>query len=87
MIIFNEEQIIELHKQLIEETGGSHGVRDKALLDSAYSAAFQCFNNQELFSDYSAKSCTFSFRLNKKSSVYRRKQMNRDTCYADSACT
>ena len=25
MMIISKEQIIELHKQLIEETGGSHG--------------------------------------------------------------
>ena len=49
MIIISKEQIIDLHKQLIEETGGSHGLRDVRLLDSAYNAPFQHFDNQELF--------------------------------------
>lgn len=47
MMIISKEQIIELHKQLIKETGGSHGLRDEGLLDSAYNAPFQHFDNQE----------------------------------------
>ena len=39
MIVISKEQIIDLHKQLIEETGGSHGLRDEGLLDSASGAA------------------------------------------------
>ena len=47
MMIISKEQIIDLHKQLIEETGGSHGLRDEGLLDSAYNAPFQQFDNQD----------------------------------------
>ena len=32
MIILTERQIILLHRQLIEETGGIDGLRDKGLL-------------------------------------------------------
>lgn len=32
-----------LHEQLIEETGGSHGLRDEGLLESALSAPYQTF--------------------------------------------
>ena len=39
MIIISKEQIIDLHKQLIEETGGSHGLRDVGLLDTASGTA------------------------------------------------
>ncbi len=35
MKILTKEQIILLHKQLIERYGGSHGIRDEGLLESA----------------------------------------------------
>ena len=56
MIIISKEQIINLHKQLIDETGGSHGLRDEGLLDSACNAPFQRFDNQELFPTIQQKS-------------------------------
>ena len=55
---------MELHKQLIKKQAAlSHGFRDKALLDSAYSAAFQCFNNQELFPTIQQKAARLAFGL------------------------
>ena len=33
MIILSKTQIIKLHEQLIEETGGLNGVRDEGILD------------------------------------------------------
>ena len=43
MILLTKHQILLLHEQLIEETGGSHGVREEGLLESAVSAPFQEF--------------------------------------------
>ena len=63
MIVISKEQIIDLHKQLIEETGGSHGLRDEGLLDSAYNAPFQKFDNQELFPTIQQKSARLAFGL------------------------
>lgn len=63
MIIISKEQIINLHKQLIDETGGSHGLRDEGLLDSAYNAPFQRFDNQELFPTIQQKSARLAFGL------------------------
>ncbi len=63
MTIINKKQIIELHKQLIDETGGSHGIRDEGLLDSAYNAPFQQFDNQELFPTIQQKSERLAFGL------------------------
>jgi len=40
MIILSREQIILLHEKLIERYGGSHGIRDEGLLDSALNAPF-----------------------------------------------
>ena len=41
MITLEKRQIIMLHEQIIQETGGGHGVRDEGLLDSALAAPFQ----------------------------------------------
>ena len=49
MRTLTKQQIILLHKQLIDETGGSHGIRDEGLLESALSAPFQEF---QAFSSY-----------------------------------
>ena len=44
MKILTKRQILLLHEQLIEETGGTHGLRDEGLLESALSAPFQSFD-------------------------------------------
>lgn len=56
MIVLTKEQIILLHEQLIKRYGGSHGVRDEGLLESAISAPFQTFDGQELFPTVTEKS-------------------------------
>ena len=63
MTIISKEQIINLHKQLIDETGGANGLRDEGLLDSAYNAPFQRFDNQELFPTIQQKSARLAFGL------------------------
>lgn len=40
MIHLNKKQILILHSQLIEETGGIKGIRDESLLDSALMTPF-----------------------------------------------
>ncbi|MDE6891135.1 MAG: hypothetical protein K2P50_04990, partial [Lachnospiraceae bacterium] len=40
MILLNREQIKYLHNKMIRETGGSNGICDEGLLDSALSAPF-----------------------------------------------
>ncbi len=49
MIILSKEQILLLHTQLLEETGGSDGVRDDGLLDSALNAPFHSFGNADMY--------------------------------------
>lgn len=43
MIILSREQILILHERLIEITGGSTGIRDEGMLDSALYNPFQSF--------------------------------------------
>ena len=49
MIVLTKEQIIFLHTQLIASTGGSDGIRDNGLLESAIASPFQIFDNEEAF--------------------------------------
>lgn len=49
MIKFSKEKVLLLHKIIAEATGGSVGVRDEALLDSAPEAAFAGFGNKEFY--------------------------------------
>ena len=63
MTIFSKEQIISLHAQLIEETGGVGGLRDEGLLDSAMSAPFQAFGNVEPFPSIQQKAARLGYGL------------------------
>ena len=49
MKILTKEQIISLHKKLIDNFGGLHGIRDEGLLDSAISVPFQSFGGVEFY--------------------------------------
>lgn len=42
----SKKQILMLHTQLIQQTGGSDGVRDYNLLDSALETPFQSFGEK-----------------------------------------
>ena len=49
------EQVLFLHARLIEETGGSHGVRDVALLESAVAHPQATFDEVDLHHDLFSK--------------------------------
>ncbi len=49
MIKFSKDKVVLLHKLIAQETGGSIGVRDEALLDSALENAFAGFGGQEFY--------------------------------------
>ena len=42
-------EVEQLHKLLIDQFGGSDGIRDKAALESALSRPFQTFDNHDLY--------------------------------------
>lgn len=63
MIILSKEQILFMHKQLIDETGGLDGVRDEALLDSAINAPFQKFDGDDLFPTVQQKAARLCFGI------------------------
>lgn len=63
MIILSKEQILMLHANLIAETGGSDGIRDENLLESAISAPFQTFDSIEIFPSIQQKAARLGFCL------------------------
>lgn len=63
MIILSKQQVISLHSCLISETGGSDGIRDEHLLESAISAPFQAFDNVEVFPSIQQKAARLGYGL------------------------
>ena len=59
----SKEQILMLHTQLIQQTGGSDGVRDYNLLDSALETPFQSFEGDELYPTIQAKAARLGYGL------------------------
>ena len=49
MIKFSKDKVLLLHKLIAQETGGSIGLRNEALLDSALENAFAGFDGQEFY--------------------------------------
>lgn len=48
----SKEQILMLHSQLIEQTGGTIGVRDLNLLESAIETPFQALSEKNYIQRY-----------------------------------
>ena len=63
MKILKKRQILLLHSVLIAESGGSDGVRDEGLLDSAVNTPFQTFSGQDLYPTVLEKSVRLGFGL------------------------
>ena len=63
MIKFSKEKVLLLHKLIAEETGGSNGVRDEALLESALENAFSGFGGQEFYPSKEEKGARLGYTL------------------------
>ena len=63
MIKFSREKVLLLHQMLAEATGGSFGVRDEALLDSALENAFSGFGDQEFYPSKEEKGARLGYSL------------------------
>lgn len=63
MIKFSREKVLLLHKILAESTGGSAGVRDQALLDSALESAFSGFGDREFYPTKEEKGARLGYAL------------------------
>ena len=63
MIKFSKEKVLLLHKFIAEETGGSIGVRDETLLESALEAAFAGFGDKEFYPTKEEKGARLGYTL------------------------
>ena len=63
MKILKKRQILLLHSALIAESGGSDGIRDEGLLDSAINTPFQTFSGQDLYPTVLEKAVRLGFGL------------------------
>ncbi|MBQ1873178.1 MAG: type II toxin-antitoxin system death-on-curing family toxin [Succinivibrionaceae bacterium] len=63
MIVLSHSQVLILHEQLIRQYGGSHGLRDGGLLDSALQGPFQTFGGIDLYPSILEKAARLAYSL------------------------
>lgn len=63
MIRLSKLQVLLIHDQLISETGGSSGLRDEGMLDSALNAPFQTFGGEDVYPSLQQKAARLCFSL------------------------
>lgn len=63
MIRLTKSQVLLIHDHLIAETGGSSGLRDEGILDSALSAPFQTFGGEDVYPSLQQKAARLCFGL------------------------
>ena len=63
MIKVSKDKVLLLHKLIAQETGGSTGVRDEGLLESALEAAFSGFGDQEFYPTKEEKGARLGYNL------------------------
>ena len=63
MIRFSKEKVLLLHRLIAESTGGSMGVRDEALLESALESAFSGFGSTEFYPTKEEKGARLGYAL------------------------
>ena len=63
MKTLSKEQVLRLHNALLETFGGTAGIRDDGLLESALNAPFATFGGQYLYPSVQAKAAQLGFGL------------------------
>ncbi len=63
MTYLTVEQVLFLHMRLVQETGGTHGIRDLAMLQSAVARPQATFAGQNLYPDLHAKAAALMHSL------------------------
>lgn len=63
MKILSRRQVLLLHEQLVRETGGSPGLRDEGLLESALAAPMQSFDGVDIYPTLWQKAARLAFGL------------------------
>ena len=68
MIRLTKSQVLLIHDQLIAETGGSSGLRDEGIIDSALSAPFQTFGGEDVYPSVEEKAANLLYFVTKNHS-------------------
>lgn len=63
MIVLTVDEIKKLHSRLIEKTGGSDGIRDINLLESAVFGASVTFGNEEIYPTVEEKAARLMYAI------------------------
>ena len=63
MIRFSTERVLLLHQLMIAQTGGSDGLRDRGLLESAVESIYASFDGQELYPSKQEKGAKLGYAL------------------------
>ncbi|MBQ8503339.1 MAG: type II toxin-antitoxin system death-on-curing family toxin [Clostridia bacterium] len=63
MILLTTDEIIGLHEKLIKRTGGSHGLRDRNLLESAIYSVQAIFDGEEAYPTSEEKAARLCFSI------------------------
>ena len=63
-MIFDQEIIIDIHQKMIERTGGSKGIRDLGMLNSAVNSIYQTIDGKDLYPSIIEKASRLCFALN-----------------------
>lgn len=63
MRTLSKRQVILLHQQLINEIGGSPGLRDEGLLESALAAPFQSFGGIDAYPSLQQRAARLAYGL------------------------
>lgn len=63
MIFFTKAQVIKIHTNLIKASGGTDGLRDENLLDSALNAPFQTFDGKDLYPTVADKAVQLCYSI------------------------
>lgn len=63
MIRFSTERVLLLHQLMIAQTGGSDGLRDRGLLESAVESIYASFDGQELYPSKQEKGARLGYAL------------------------
>jgi death-on-curing protein len=57
------EELLVFHRKIIEKTGGSKGIRDLNLIESALNRAFVTFKSKDLYKDIIDKIAAITYGL------------------------
>jgi len=63
MIILTTDEVITMHEKLVAATGGSPGIRDMGLLESAVLGCTQTFGGEEIYPTVVEKAARMAYSL------------------------